>query len=199
MNVHDRYFKEKNLAFIDDKQAKELSNVILEENDVLLNITGASVARCCVIPREYLPARVNQHVSILRPKKEMVDSYFLNLLLISKFYKDQLLETGEQGSTRQAITKAQLQNFIIHFPSLKEQKEIVNQLDNLSIETKKLENIYQQKLDNLEDLKKSILQKAFSGELTSPERALSANDGHSPSKKKASSIKSPERAEYPEA
>ncbi len=166
MNVHDRFFKEKNLAFIDDKQAKELSNVTLEGNDVLLNITGASVARCCVIPKEYLPARVNQHVSILRPKKEIVDSYFLNLLLVSKFYKDQLLETGDQGSTRQAITKAQLQNFTIHFPSLKEQKKIVNQLHKLSIQTEALEDIYQKKLDTLEELKKSILQKAFSGELT---------------------------------
>jgi type I restriction enzyme S subunit len=166
MNVHDSYFKEKNLAFIDDKQAKELSNVTLEEDDVLLNITGASVARCCIIPKEYLPARVNQHVSIIRPKKEIIDSYFLNLLLISKFYKDQLLETGEQGSTRQAITKAQLQNFIIAYPALKKQKKIVEQLDTLSTETKKLENKYQDKLNSLEELKKSILQKAFSGELT---------------------------------
>jgi type I restriction enzyme S subunit len=174
MNVHDRFFKEKNLAFIDDKQAKELSNVTLEENDVLLNITGASVTRCCVIPKEYLPARVNQHVSILRPKKEMIDSYFLNLLLVSKFYKDQLLETGEQGSTRQAITKVQLQDFTIHFPSLKEQKKIVNQLDTLSAETKNLENIYQQKINAIEELKKSILQKAFSGELTQKEKTLTA-------------------------
>jgi len=86
MNVHDRFFKEKNLAFIDDKQAKELNNVMLEEDDVLLNITGASVARCCVMPKDYLPARVNQHVTIIRPKKEIIDSYFLNLLLTSKYY-----------------------------------------------------------------------------------------------------------------
>src|SRR5690554_131288 len=61
MNVHDWEFRNKNLAFIDEKQAKELDGVTLQENDVLLNITGASVARCCVFPKEYLPARVNQH------------------------------------------------------------------------------------------------------------------------------------------
>jgi type I restriction enzyme S subunit len=165
MNVHDRYFKEKNLAFIDDKQAKELNNVTLQENDVLLNITGASVARCCVIPKEYLPARVNQHVSIIRPQNDIIDSSFLNLLLTSKFYKDQLLLTGEQGATRQAITKAQLENFVIHYPKLKEQETIVQKLDALSAQTKRLEAIYQQKIDNLEELKKSILQKAFNGEL----------------------------------
>lgn len=167
MNVYDFEFREKNLALIDDKQAKELNNVTLQENDVLLNITGASVARCCIIPKEYLPARVNQHVSIIRAKKEIIDPCFLNLLLTSKFYKDQLLYTGEQGATRQAITKAQLEVFRIAFPkSLKAQQSIVQKVDSLSLETKKLEAIYQQKIADLEELKKSVLQKAFNGELT---------------------------------
>ena len=166
MNVHDFEFRKRNLALIDEQQAKDLNNVTLHENDVLLNITGASVARCCVIPKEYLPARVNQHVSIIRAKKEMIDPLFLNLLLTSKFYKDQLLFTGEQGATRQAITKAQLEVFKVSFPkSLKEQQTIVAKLDALSTETKKLEAIYKQKIVDLEELKKSVLQKAFNGEL----------------------------------
>jgi type I restriction enzyme S subunit len=166
MNVHDRYFKEKNLAFIDEDQANNLSNVTLQEDDVLFNITGASVTRCCVIPAEYLPARVNQHVSIIRPKPEIMDSSYLNLLLTSKYYKDQLLFTGEQGATRQAITKVQLQEFVINYPLLKEQKAIVTKLGVLSSETKRLEEIYEKKLADLEELKKSILAKAFNGELT---------------------------------
>lgn len=165
MNVHDWQFKDKNLAFIDEKQAKELDGVTLQEEDVLLNITGASVARCCIFPKDYLPARVNQHVSIIRPKKEMLDSRFLNFLLTSKPYKDQLLFTGEQGATRQAITKAQIETFKISIPKLDIQKDIVNKLDSITTETKKLEAIYQQKINDLDELKKSILQKAFSGEL----------------------------------
>lgn len=166
MNVHDFEFRKKNLAFIDEQQAKELNNVTLQENDVLLNITGASIARCCVIPKEYLPARVNQHVSIIRAQKEIITPAFLNLLLTSKFYKDHLLSTGEQGATRQAITKAQLEVFKIVFPkSIKKQKKLMDKLDSLSTETKKLEAIYQQKLNDLEELKKSVLQKAFAGEL----------------------------------
>lgn len=166
MNVHDLEFRDKNLAFIDDQQAIELNNVSLQENDVLLNITGASVARCCVIPKKFLPARVNQHVSIIRAKKEIIDPTFLNLLLTSKFYKDQLLFTGEQGATRQAITKAQLEVFKIAFPiSIQEQKSLTNKLETLSLETKKLEGNYEQKIKDLEELKKSVLQKAFSGEL----------------------------------
>ena len=166
MNVHDFEFREKNLAFIDKNQAAALSNVKLQEDDILLNITGASIARCCIIPKQYLPARVNQHVSIIRAKQDLVFPLFLGSLLTSKFYKDQILETGEQGATRQAITKAQLENFKITIPkTIKEQQTIVKKLNALSAETKKLEAIYQQKVDNLEELKKSVLQKAFNGEL----------------------------------
>lgn len=171
MNVHDWEFRERNLAFIDDKQAKELDGVTLQEDDVLLNITGASVARCCIFPKEYLPARVNQHVSIIRPQKELLDARFLNLLLTSKPYKDQLLFTGEQGATRQAITKAQIETFSISIPPLKAQQTIVRQLDALRAETQKLEAVYQKKIADLEELEKSILQKAFAGELKT-EKAL---------------------------
>lgn len=166
MNVHDFTFRDKNLAFIDEAQANALSNVTLQEDDVLLNITGASIARCCLVPKEYLPARVNQHVSIIRAKKEIINPLFLSFLLTSKFYKDKILKTGEQGATRQAITKAQLENFIIIFPkTLKEQMEILNNSNTLSEQTKALEKIYQQKINDLDELKKSILQKAFNGEL----------------------------------
>jgi type I restriction enzyme S subunit len=166
MNVHDFEFRVKNLAFIDEQQAKELNNVTLQEDDVLLNITGASIARCCIIPKEYLPARVNQHVSIIRAKKEIIDPVFLNQLLASKFYKDQLLFTGEQGSTRQAITKAQLEVFKVSYPkSLSEQQILLQKINKISLETKRVKSIYEQKINDLEELKRSVLQKAFSGEL----------------------------------
>ena len=99
LNVHDAWFKKKGLAYIDDMQASLLSNVEVKSGDVLLNITGASVARSCIVPDEYLPARVNQHVSILRPKDEL-DTVFLNYLIISPNFKNDLLFQGAGGATR---------------------------------------------------------------------------------------------------
>lgn len=167
LNVYDMGFRYGKLAFIDETQAEKLSNVELLPRDVLLNITGASVARCCVVPENVLPARVNQHVSIIRPIADKLDAEFLYYALISKPYKDKLLQTGEVGgSTRQAITKAQLQEFkIAHPKSLQEQKVVVAKLYELSAETKKLEAIYQQKLGALDALKKFLLNQAFAGEL----------------------------------
>ena len=86
MNVHNGMFEYKELAHISDEQATKLDNVVIEENDVLLNITGASVARSCVVPSKILPARVNQHVCIIRCK-ECIIPEFLNKLLIDDNYQ----------------------------------------------------------------------------------------------------------------
>lgn len=129
LNIHDLEFRMNDLAKLDQKQADALSNVIVEPRDVLLNITGASIARCAEVPEHVLPARVNQHVSILRPMPDLVDSRFLSYLLVSTEVKDRLLGIGEAGSTRQALTKAQLQEFPIALPPLEEQQRIVAVLD----------------------------------------------------------------------
>jgi len=167
LNIYDLGFKYSKLAFLDDAQADGLSNVILQSGDVLLNITGASVARCCTVPGDVLPARVNQHVSIIRPIANRLDSEFLHYLLISKYYKNQLLQTGaEGGATRQAITKAQIQDFTVRYPAdIREQKSIVDSLDSILQQTQRLESIYQKKKEALDALKKSILHQAFSGKL----------------------------------
>ena len=167
MNIHDKYFKHKDLAYIDESQAEKLSNVVVESNDVLLNITGASVARCNLAPREVIPARVNQHVMIIRPIHEKLNSSFLHFMLISKPYKDKLLATGEQGgTTRQAITKSQVENFEICYPpSIQEQEGIVVRITSLLIESEKLENAYSRKLESMNELKQSILLEAFNGNL----------------------------------
>ncbi|MGP4933048.1 restriction endonuclease subunit S [Pseudoalteromonas nigrifaciens] len=130
LNVHDCTFKKKRLAFIDDEQANALKNVIVESGDVLLNITGASIARCCIVPDEYLPARVNQHVMIIRPTPK-IDNLFLNYLIVNPKFKAQLLWQGAGGATRQALTKTMVEELDIPLPNIQEQKRIVEKLDVL--------------------------------------------------------------------
>ena len=167
MNVHDRYFKDRNLAFIDDNQARLLNNVIVQESDVLLNITGASVARCCLAPEDMSGARVNQHVAIIRTNADKIRPGFLELALTSPHYKDILLGVGEKGgSTRQAITKAEIQTLEVAFPALIDQDSFVDHATELQVETRKLATIVSQKLAALTELKQSLLHKAFAGELT---------------------------------
>lgn len=159
MNVHDMYFKYKDLAKIDDEQAAALSNVAVQENDVLFNITGASVARCCLVAKDVIPARVNQHVSIIRVDTSKVLPKFIVFGLISKTYKDQLLSVGKSGgSTRQAITKTQIQDFVFHYPKSKEeQNTIINKLDSIHSHVKNLEEICIKLMNQNIQLKSAIL------------------------------------------
>lgn len=119
-NVFDYAFSYDDLAHISDEQADQLSNVIVEENDVLFNITGVSVTRCCIVPADVLPARVNQHVMILRPKTAMPMSYYLMTTLCSAENKGKLMGIAQSGSTREAINKQEMESFSIPVPPTKE-------------------------------------------------------------------------------
>jgi len=87
LNVFDFNFQDDRLAFIDGDQASLLANVTVEPNDILLNITGASVARCCLVPERVLPARVNQHVAIVRIDRELADPRYVFYSINSPHYK----------------------------------------------------------------------------------------------------------------
>ena len=127
MNVYDGKFIFKDLAYLTNVQAEKLNNVIVESDDVLLNITGASVSRCCIVPQIILPARVNQHVSIIRCKKHLLSPIFLNRLLITSEFKSLLQKIGESsGATRQAITKNQIEELTIPLPPLSLQNEFAD-------------------------------------------------------------------------
>lgn len=129
-NVLDFAFSKDGLASINDEQANKLKNVEIIQGDVLLNITGDSVARCCIVPSEILPARVNQHVAIIRPRKEELDNNYL--LYYLQYYKRQLLQIASAGATRNAITKAMIENLILPCPkSLADQRRIASILSSL--------------------------------------------------------------------
>lgn len=131
MNVHNGKFEYKELAHISDEQAARLENVAVEENDVLLNITGASVARSCVVPTNVLPARVNQHVCIIRCKDSIMPD-FINSLLIDDNYQDLLWSIAGSGATREAITKQQVESLQIILPPISKQEEFskfINRVD----------------------------------------------------------------------
>jgi type I restriction enzyme S subunit len=132
MNVIDGGFKEDGIVYIDDTQAAQMSNVTLIEGDVLLNITGASVARACLLPKKYSGGRVNQHVLIIRPDKRRILPGFLAHYLSAPATKATLLRLANSGATREAITKAQVEVFEVPVPPLCEQRRIAAILDQAS-------------------------------------------------------------------
>lgn len=131
-NVYNNGFERNGLAFIGEEQARALQSVELRQGDVLLNITGESVGRSCQVPQSILPARVNQHVSILRTKPEVLDPLFLRYALIAPLMQQTLAGLSAAGATRRALTKSMLESLVICAPqSVKEQRRIADVLGAL--------------------------------------------------------------------
>ncbi len=126
LNIYDFKFEYQGLAFITETQAKALSNVEVKPNDILLNITGASVARCCMVPKHILPARVNQHVAIVRVSPLLANPCYVFYCINSSQYKSHLLALAQGGATREALTKDTISNFEIPLPPLPTQQKIAS-------------------------------------------------------------------------
>ena len=158
MNVHNGYFESKDLAYIDEIQAKKLDNVTLHKGDVLLNITGASVARSCLLPDYLAGGRVNQHVSIVRCDPNRMLPRVLNSIFTSDSYQRFLFEHSRMaGATREAITKDDLETMTVPLPPLSLQYKFaafVAQVD-------KSRFVAQQQIEKLQMLYDSLAQEYF--------------------------------------
>ncbi|PAW34398.1 type I restriction endonuclease subunit S [Pantoea vagans] len=130
-NVYNDTFKPDGLAYITVDAANKLKNVEVQSGDILLNITGDSVARLCLAPDEYLPARVNQHVAIIRPDPNEFDSRFLRYFLTSPKQQELLLVIASAGATRNALTKSHIESLEVCKPELAVQIWVANQLESL--------------------------------------------------------------------
>lgn len=150
-NVFDYNFSFEDLAFISDEQADKLKNVEVKENDILFNITGVSVARCCMVPKNILPARVNQHVMIIRTDSNLNISYYLLLNLCSTDSKNALLGISQSGSTREAITKSEIEDFEIIVPDEATLIRFENEMSKI-FSYKDIKSLENQKLTELKEL-----------------------------------------------
>ena len=136
MNVYNNRFEYKDLAHITDEQAEQLDNVTIEKKDVLLNITGASVARCCVVPDDLLPARVNQHVSIIRCKEKIIPEFVCCMFTEDNYQRLLWNIATAGGATREAITKQQIEELTLIVPPTNLQMQYINfvyQVDKLKL------------------------------------------------------------------
>lgn len=124
-NVYNEGFAWQGLAFISEEQARRLDGVSVQAGDVLVNITGDSVARVCTAPATALPARVNQHVAIVRPRDTSFDADFLRWYLCAPEQQEKLLGLASAGATRNALTKGMLEGLTVPKPSMEMQRELV--------------------------------------------------------------------------
>lgn len=159
-------------VFINELDEKALAKALLQRNDVIITQTGTKKKRdygfTVIIEKDnYL---LNQRIAAIRFSEKYLPKFFLYFSWTNLF-KDQYFanETGTVGQGNVgigAITDAK-----VPFIKIKQQEEFISKIDVILAETERLGNIYQKKLNDLDEVKKSILQKAFAGELKT-EKAL---------------------------
>ena len=122
LNVRMRRFQYEDLAFISRSIHERMRGTQLQNGDVLLNITGASIGRVACFPDDIDQGNVNQHVAIVRPIPERLSSRFL-MYWLSQPKLQEYIDNKQKGGTRQGFTKAQIQAIEIPIISLGEQSE----------------------------------------------------------------------------
>lgn len=158
-NVHMNRFEPNGLAFISDEQDAAMSNSRVQERDILLNITGASIGRVCIVPSELCPANVNQHVSIIRCDSGLHSEY-LAFYLAQRDFQKSILDS-QAGATRQALTKELIEGFLIAAPPLSEQKRVAGILKEQLAAVERARGAAEAQLEAAKALPAAYLREVF--------------------------------------
>ena len=160
--IHDHFNQLR--YFIDEDKFNEMKRFELLPGDIIMSCSGVTLGRVAVVPEGIPRGVINQALLKLTPK-DIVSVHFIKHWLRSKLFQDIIFEHAAGAAIPNVPAAKILKEIKIPCPSLNIQNKITIKIDKVLTETQKLQAHYQKKIDDLEELKKSILQKAFAGEL----------------------------------
>lgn len=147
------------IAYIDEKTHKSFSSTEIKENDILLNITGASIGRCAIADKRIAKGNVNQHVCIIRVNSEVVPPFLAYFILSKK--GQNLIDSFQAGGNRQGLNFEHIRSFLIPVPSVSEQQKIVHILNTWDKAINKTEQLIAKK----QQFKKGLIQQLLIGKV----------------------------------
>jgi len=154
-NVYDDGLRIENVSFVPMKIHDEMKSSQLKASDILINITGASIGRTCIVPIDFGAANINQHIAFLRIKNWFNSSY-ISLFLKSYFIKN-YIRIEQNGASKEAFNLNQIANIPLVLPPLSEQKAIALYLDNKTAQIDRKIDLLTQKAKSYADLKRSLI------------------------------------------
>ncbi|WP_285304229.1 restriction endonuclease subunit S [Stenotrophomonas maltophilia group sp. Smal17] len=146
------------VVFISDEQHEKMRNSALSPNDVLLNITGASIGRSAVLPADFEVGNVNQHVCIIRTELTL-SPHFLCQYLNSEMGQKQV-DKFQAGGNREGLNYQQIRSFDVPLPPVPEQDEIASVLGSVDEKV----GVLTAKQERYQTLKRGLMQKLLTGE-----------------------------------
>lgn len=162
-NVYFNALRTGDIRYISEEINSTMRSTKVCREDVLLNITGGSIGRCCVF-RQNAPANVNQHVCIIRCKKNLILPDYLANILFSYIGQNSIMFCQNEGN-RESLTFPQIGAFCIPLPQIEEQKDI---LQYLEIKTKSIDiavDKIDQEIQVFSELKNSYIASVVTGQV----------------------------------
>jgi type I restriction enzyme S subunit len=128
-NVYDSSLILEDIVFISESTHKSMSGTKVIANDLLLNITGGSIGRCCQVPNDFDEANINQHVAIIRVIQPILNS-IIHMIICSPYFQNKIIE-AQTGAGREGLPKNKMDIIPIPLPPFIEQQIIVEKVESL--------------------------------------------------------------------
>lgn len=163
-NINNGEFIYKNKNFITEDKLKELTSFLVEEDDVIISRSG-TVGELCIVPKKIPPAIISTNIIKLTLNKEIIlPQFFVYMFLVEGTVKEQIRDLCK-GSTREFLNQTILKSIEFPVPSIAEQEIIIEKMKAAINRFNKIEDFIYEKSLGFDKLKRSILSKAFKGEL----------------------------------
>ena len=161
-NVHFNGLRLDGVSYIKYEVHHSMKGSTVVKEDVLLNITGGSIGRCCIVNVDG-EMNVNQHVSIIRTTSKL-KNHFLNYILSCDLGQSQV-RFNMSGGNREGLTIEGIRDFQITLPPILEQEQIVEYLDKQTEEIDTLIQLEQKKIDTLKEYRQSLISEVVTGKI----------------------------------
>jgi type I restriction enzyme S subunit len=158
-NVYDYGLILDGIAHISESIHLSMKSTSVQSEDLLLNITGGSIGRCCIVSKDFDTANINQHVAIIRPIFSNI-SYYLHSVICSPYFQSEIMRC-QTGAGREGLPKGKMDNILIPFPSQDEQEAINEKVKDLRVKSKSLELEIAKSGSDAEMLVQVVLKEAF--------------------------------------
>ncbi len=155
-NIYNNRLSIEDIVYISEEIDNSMSNSRIKPNDILLNITGASIGRCYYAPFNFKKGNVNQHVCIIRPIQKKIITNFLHFQIISQ-YGQSLIEICQNGANREGLNFQQIKNFAFGIPSFQEQTVISNYLGTKTTAIDRKIELLTAKAEKYKALRRSLI------------------------------------------